>query len=148
MTTGLAVFDTTVQDSNLWLKEIETHLGQCERQEAYAALRAVLHTLRDRLPAQAAVNFAAQLPMLLRGVYFEGWILPEKPERSHTVAEFADKVHELLPPRYRFDPVMASRAVFGAVRKFTSAGEAEKVMTQLPAPLRDLWLGSASKEAK
>lgn len=148
MTTGLAVFDTTVQDSNLWLKEVETHLGHCERQEAYAALRAVLHTLRDRLPAQAAVNFAAQLPMLLRGLYFEGWILPEKPDRSHSVTEFADHVRDLLPPRYRFDPVLASRAAFGAIRKFTSAGEAEKVMAQLPSPLRDLWLASPLEEAK
>lgn len=73
MSVGLAVFDTTIQDTNLWLKAVSTRLADCERQDAYAALRAVLHALRDRLPAQSAVNFAAQLPLLLRGVYFEGW---------------------------------------------------------------------------
>jgi uncharacterized protein (DUF2267 family) len=62
MTTGLGTFDTTVQDSNLWLKDIEKDLGGCSRQEAYAAMRAVLHALRDRLSTHAAVNFAAHCP--------------------------------------------------------------------------------------
>ena len=139
MTTGLAAFDTTVQDANLWLKDIETHLGGCNRQEAYAALRAVLHALRDRLPAQAAVKFAAQLPMLLRGLYFEGWTLPEKPDRAHSLDEFADNVSAMLHPRFRFDPITISKAVFAAIMKFTSEGEAEKVMAQLPEPVRELW---------
>ena len=79
MSTGLGVFDATVQDTNLWLKGLSAELGDCERQEAFAALRAVLHALRDRLQAHAAVNLAAQLPMLLRGLYYEGWTMPEKP---------------------------------------------------------------------
>lgn len=139
MTTGLAVFDTTLQDTNLWLKEIEERLGHCSRQEAYAAARAVLHALRDRLPAQAAVKFAAQLPMLLRGLYFEGWVLPEKPSRSHGAAEFADAVSAFLPPKYRFDPLFASRAVFAAITRFTSEGEPAKVMSQLPEAIREVW---------
>lgn len=143
MTTGLAVFDTSLQDTNLWLKHIETRLGQCERQEAYAAARAVLHALRDRLPAQAAVNFSAQLPILLRGIYFEGWTLPEKPARSRSVAEFAESVAAQLPPRYRFDPVFAARAVFAAIGEFTSEGEPQKIMSQLPEPLRELWRDQA-----
>lgn len=139
MTAGLAVFDTTIQDSNLWLKEVELNMGHCQRQEAYAALRAVLHALRDRLPAQSAVNFAAQLPMLLRGLYYEGWTLPERPERSRNLAEFAEQVRESLPAGFRFDPVTSSRAGFAAISKFISAGEAAKVMSQLPEPVRVLW---------
>lgn len=139
MTTGLAVFDSTVQDSNLWLKEIASDLGDCERPEAYAALRAVLHALRDRLQAQAAVNFAAQLPMLLRGVYFEGWTLPEKPVHTRNVGDFADAVAVSLPPRFRFDPIMCARAVFAAAAKLMGEGEAEKVKAQLPRHVSDLW---------
>jgi uncharacterized protein (DUF2267 family) len=139
MSTGLAVFDTSLQDTNLWLKSIAERLGQCSRQEAYAALRAVLHALRDRLPAQAAVNFAAQLPMLIRGLYFEGWTLPDKPERAHTAQEFAENVAAFLPPKYRFDPVFTSSAVFAAISQFTSAGEPAKVMSQLPEPIRNMW---------
>jgi len=139
MTTGLAVFDTTVQDANLWLRQIAEDLGHCERQEAYAALRAVLHALRDRLPAQAAVNFAAQLPMILRGLYFEGWTLPEKPNRSHSAEEFCDSIGASLPPRFRFDPLMTARAVLATAAQRMSKGEAAKVMSQLPEPIRALW---------
>jgi uncharacterized protein (DUF2267 family) len=139
MTTGLAVFDTSVQDTNLWLKRIEAELGHCERQEAYAALRAVMHALRDRLPAQAAVNFAAQLPMIVRGLYFEGWTLPDKPARARTVEEFCDAISALLPPKFRFDPAMSAKAVFATAAERMSAGEAEKVMAQLPEPIRAMW---------
>jgi uncharacterized protein (DUF2267 family) len=142
MSTGLAVFDTTIQDTNLLLKDVEVRLADCNRQEAYSALRAVLHATRDRLPAHAAVNFAAQLPMLVRGLYFEGWTLPEKPKRTATLDEFGDAVRELLPPRYRFDPITIAEAVFAATTKAVSAGEAEKVASQLPLPIRELWARS------
>jgi uncharacterized protein (DUF2267 family) len=139
MTTGLPVFDATIQETNLWLKEVGANLGDCERQEAYVALRAVLHTLRDRLPAQAAVKFAAQLPMLLRGLYFEGWTLPEKPDRTRTLEAFADTVNASLHPRFRFDPITISEAVFATIGTFMSEGEAGKVMAYLPEPVRELW---------
>lgn len=139
MNTGLSVFDASVQDSNLWLKEIESKLGGCQRQEAYAALRAVFHALRDRLQAQSSVNFAAQLPMLLRGLFYEGWTLPDKPTRAHTLDDFADAVREELPPRFRFDPIMTARAVFSTIASFVSPGEAAKIKAQLPIALRGLW---------
>lgn len=139
MSTGLAAFDTSVQDTNVLLKDIEAELADCTRQEAYAALRAVLHAVRDRLPAQEAVNFAAQLPMLARGLYFESWTLPEKPKRTASLEEFGDAVRALLPPRYRFDPIMTAEAVFAAITEAVSEGEADKVASQLPAPVGDLW---------
>ena len=139
MSAGLAVFDTTIQDTNLWLKAVSTRLADCERQDAYAALRAVLHALRDRLPAPSAVNFAAQLPLLLRGVYFEGWTLPEHATNSRSAKEFAAAIDANLPDRFRFDAIMTAEAVFAAAAHFVSTGETEKVRAQLPEPIRDLW---------
>lgn len=135
----LSVFDTTLQDTNGWLKDIEEELAGASRHDAYAALRAVLHALRDRLPAQAAVNFAAQLPMLIRGIYFEGWTLPDKPDRSHSVDEFAQRIAASLPPQFPFDERACARAVFAAITRRMSEGEPEKVMAQLPEPIRALW---------
>ena len=71
MTTGLDVFDQTVQQTNTWLVEIERELG-ANRQRAYLALRGTLHALRDELVPDEAVHLAAQLPMLVRGLYYEG----------------------------------------------------------------------------
>src|ERR1700745_3712013 len=79
MSDNLPVFDHTIQLTNLWLKKLieEHHLR--DRHQAYSALRAVLHALRDRLTPEQAVHFAAQLPIIVRGVYYEGWHLTAKP---------------------------------------------------------------------
>ena len=63
--TGLDVFDSTVQQTNVWLKAIEERLPNADRHFAYLALRGTLHALRDRLPAELAVHLGAQLPMLM-----------------------------------------------------------------------------------
>ena len=71
MTTGLAVFDTTVQETNAWLNQIEARLPPCGKQDAYQALRTVLQVLRDKLPQDAVLGLSAQLPMLMRGLFLE-----------------------------------------------------------------------------
>jgi uncharacterized protein (DUF2267 family) len=62
-----------LQQTNVWLKKMmaEHHLET--RHDAYSALRAVRHAMRDRLTPEQAVHFGAQLPILVRGVYYEGW---------------------------------------------------------------------------
>ena len=48
--TGVTALDHTVQETNVWLKGIKEELELDNRQHAYNALRAVLYTLRNRLP--------------------------------------------------------------------------------------------------
>jgi|SRR5205823_6888539 len=71
--TGVDVFDTTLQKTSVWLKGVMEKMGWEDRHRAYSVLRAVLHALRDRLIVDEAVNLGAQLPMLIRGFYYEGW---------------------------------------------------------------------------
>jgi uncharacterized protein (DUF2267 family) len=82
-TTGFRGCDSTVQKTNLVLSEIEESYGwpPDRRMQSYTALRAVLHALRDRLPVQQSANVAAQLPMLVRGLYYEGWNPSQVPQR-------------------------------------------------------------------
>src|ERR1700724_1577467 len=72
---GFSSFNTTVDKTNHVLKEIEQAYNwpKERRNQSYAALRAVLHALRDRLTVEEAAELAAQLPMLIRGIYYEGW---------------------------------------------------------------------------
>jgi uncharacterized protein (DUF2267 family) len=70
--TGLDVFDTTVQKTNIWLKDIMQALGWEDRHKAYGGLRTTLHALRDRLTPEETAQFGAQLPMLIRGLYLRG----------------------------------------------------------------------------
>ena len=139
MTTGFAVFDTTVQETNLWLKAIMEALHTDDRHLAYLALRATLHALRDRLGPENAVHLAAQLPMLLRGLYYEGWRLAASQTKERTRANFLEHVRSELPRGAAIDPNVAARAVFGVMWAKLDLGEVGKVIDRLPEELKELW---------
>ncbi|MFF7206569.1 DUF2267 domain-containing protein [Streptomyces sp. NPDC008141] len=89
--TGFSSFDTMVDKANRLLKDIEQANGWPEerRKQSYAALRAVLHGLRDRLPVDGAAHCGAHLPILIRGVYYDGWKPSERPVKF-SVEEFSN----------------------------------------------------------
>jgi len=138
--TGLPVFDSTLHATNVWLKELMEEMAWDDRQRAYHALREVLHALRDRLPVGEAAALAAQLPLLVRGIYYEGWHPAGKPLKRHREA-FLGHVAEGLwggPPA---DPEAVARAAFRVLSRHVSGGEVESVKHALPADLRPLWEG-------
>jgi uncharacterized protein (DUF2267 family) len=139
MSTGLAVFDTTVQETNEWLKAVEARLPPCSRHEAYGALRAVIHVLRDRLPIEAVMGMSAQLPLLLRGVFLEGWRPKERPSAVRDPQGFADLVKPHLPPGFPRQPNEAVEAVFAVLTARLDSGEVRKLAEYLPSPLRAVW---------
>jgi uncharacterized protein (DUF2267 family) len=139
MTTGLAIFETTINESNAWLKTIEARLAGSSRHEAYAAFRAVTHALRDRLAPGGAMRLAAQLPMLLRGAFVEGWQPDETPVRTHSAQAFLEKVARGLPPDFPFEPAPVTRAVVEALRSSMHGGAIEKIKVELPAEIAALW---------
>jgi uncharacterized protein (DUF2267 family) len=139
MSTGLAVFDTTIQESNEWLKEMEARLQPCDRQEAYDALRAVLHVLRDRLPPEAVLGLSAQLPMLLRGVFLEGWRPADGPSNARDPLVFAGEVGAELPQSFPREPNAALEAVFQVMAHRLDPGEVHKLVAYMPTPLRPFW---------
>lgn len=139
MSAGLAVFDTTVQETNGWLKDVEARLPPCDRQQAYGALRAVLHVLRDRLPLEGTLGLSAQLPMLLRGVFLEGWRPLAAPLDIDDLDRFADEVAARLPPAFPRQPNEAVEAVFAVLGARLDPGETRKLVAHLPRRMRPAW---------
>jgi uncharacterized protein (DUF2267 family) len=81
-TTGLDAFDKTIHKTNTLLKQIETELGwENQRNMSYAVLRTVLHALRDRLTVQEAADLSAQFPLLVQGIFYNGWNLSSVPKK-------------------------------------------------------------------
>ena len=137
-TSGVAALDHTVQETNVWLRSVAEQLHFEDRHHAYLALRAVLHALRDRLPPEVAVHLGAQLPILVRGIYYEGWHMAGKPTKDRSVEEFVDEVLKALPPRFPMDPLTVTRGVFEILWERLDPGEFAKLMDHLPASLRTL----------
>ncbi|AEV16748.1 hypothetical protein TCCBUS3UF1_17070 [Thermus sp. CCB_US3_UF1] len=139
--TGLEVFDTTLHKTHAWLKAIMEALGLEDRHRAYMALRAVLHALRDRLPVEEVAQLGAELPMLVRGLYYEGWDPTGKPLKERHKEEFLAHVARELrtPSGPALDPEAAARAVFQVLAQKVSEGEIRDVQNLLPKELRELW---------
>jgi len=136
--TGLEVFDKTLQTTNIWLKEIGEDLGP-DRQRCYHALRAVLFALRDRLTVDEAADLSAQLPMLIRGIFFEGFRPSTMPQRIRTQDEFLAKINEHLQNIRPLGADEAARAVFRVLEKNIQGGEMAEVKHMLPPEIRALF---------
>jgi uncharacterized protein (DUF2267 family) len=137
--TSLDVFDTTVQKTNRWLNELMQVLGWQQKQKAYLALRAVLHALRDRLTVEEVAQLGAQLPMLIRGFYYEGWDPTGKPSKIRQREQFLSRIGQQFKGDNSVDPEHVARAVFTVLAKRVSEGEIEDVKQVLPEEIRDLW---------
>jgi len=134
--TGVASLDRSIDKANAWLADIDAGFGTSDRHLAYRVLRAWLHNLRDRLTVGVAAHFAAQLPELLRGVFFDGWNpsrVPQKYDRAEYVTRFAReaRVHDS-------DVVKAASIVTAVARRHMSPGVVAQAFGLLPADLRDL----------
>jgi uncharacterized protein (DUF2267 family) len=140
-TTHLEILERSVEKANVWINDVAAELQTGDRHEAYRVLRGFLHVLRDRLPVEECAQLAAQLPLLVRGVFYEGWQPARTPLHYRDAREFLDRVaHEAL----LHGDTEAAFAVAGAARvlaRHVSAGEMEDVLRTLPEELRSLIAG-------
>lgn len=127
---------TTVQKTNLLLKEIAQKLNWEDRPEqAYSALRITLHILRDRLPLEEAVQLSAQLPTLVRGIYFEGWKPSELPKKMHK-QEFIDRFQN--ESSFAADTETVVNTVLLALSEYVSEGELKDIHSVLPKDIEEM----------
>lgn len=133
-------FNHAIEQSHLWLRALAEIGSFASEEDAYSALSAVLHALRDRLIANEAVHLAAQLPMLIRGMYYEGWRPASVPNKMNTAAELIDHVNtHLRNAKNRIDAKAAISAVFKLLNEKISAGEIKNIKSELPHQILALW---------
>jgi uncharacterized protein (DUF2267 family) len=135
---GLEVFDRTLQITHIWLDEIIEEL-HTDRQTAWRVLGSVLRALRDRLPPGLSAHLSAELPLLVRGAYFEHWKAGEETLKLRTLAEFLERVSAGLAHGKPIGSLDATRVVFGVLARHLDKGQIEKVSHALPADLREFW---------
>ncbi|MFD5876897.1 DUF2267 domain-containing protein [Streptomyces sp. NPDC060322] len=134
--TTFSSFDTMVDKANRLLRDIEEANGwpKERRKQSYAALRAVLHRLRDRLSVDGAAHLGAQLPTLIRGVYYDGWKPSETPVKL-SGEEFFQCVRDDFP--YAVDGGIETvvRTVLESLKRYVSEGEWDHLKSGLPNSL-------------
>jgi uncharacterized protein (DUF2267 family) len=116
-------------------------LNWSDRRKTYLAFRCALHALRDHLPVKDAVLLGEQLPMLLRGTYFEHWNPEGKPDPVNSREDFLH-ILSIYLARDGEDTSGAEavmRAVFRLLERKAADGEIQDVQHLLPKALDDLW---------
>lgn len=137
--THIPVFDKTEQKTMHWIRNVSANMGSTDMQRSFAILRAVLHATRDRLRPAEVAEFGAQLPMLIRGFYYEGWHPQDKPDKRRHKAQFLEEIHRDVPTLDHTQLERAATAVFETLESEMPGGELEQVRHALPEELRELW---------
>ena len=126
-----SIIERSVEKTHVWLKELGEELGGEDRQYAYRALR-------DRLPVDVAAKLAAQLPTLIRGIYYEAWDPSKTPLPIHDVDAFLDRVAREGHMAGETEASLAVAAVARLLRRHVSTGEIDEVLAVQPDGIRAL----------
>ena len=132
------VFDHATQKADVWIRDMMRELGTDDPHEAYHALSAALHALRDRLGVDEAAQLSAQLPLLVRGLFFEGWHPASTPLHVRRPEDLLALVDQRAGDGHRLDAERALAATFAVLRQHVSSGELASLAHVLPASLAEL----------
>jgi len=120
-----------------WIDDVMRRLGWQDRERVYLAMLATLHAFRDCLPQDEAIYVGAQLPALLRGLYYEGWHPGAHSARSRSA--FLERIHDGVHRDPGVDAEEAARGVFAVLAARLPAAELEDAKAVTPKVLHNLW---------
>ncbi len=127
-----------VKETQEWIDDLLRRLGWHDQQRVYHAFLATLHALRDSLGRDEAIYIAAELPPLLRGLYYEGWH-PGARGIAHSRATFLQRIHDAVHRDPGIDAEEVARAVFAMLAARLPEAELESAKAASPTFLHNLW---------
>ena len=135
---GIKELSIAVSATEDWIDDLMGRLGWHDRERVYRVLLATLHALRDALTRDEAVYVGAQLPPLLRGLYYEGWHPGARPA-GRSRSAFLERIHDGVSRDPGVDAEEVARAVFALLVARLPAAEVEDAKAATPKPLHNLW---------
>lgn len=136
---SLDVIDHTVQITHEWINELVTRLGWSSKPSALRFLRTMLHLVRDHLLTDEMAHFSAQMPMLVRGMFFEGWVPKRTPIKERHAAQFLSAIEEQMHDVQDYRGPEDIKHVFELLNARLSRGEIEDVRASMPQDIRAYW---------
>ena len=137
-TTRVDIIDRSVEKAHIWINEMAEELGTDDSHRAYRVLRSFLHALRDHLSVDEAAKLAAQLPIFVRGVFYEGWDPSRTPEHARDIDSFLTRIASDAGLAGETEASFAATAASRVLRRHVSPGEGDNVLNALPQHLREL----------
>lgn len=128
----------SVAETENWVDDLMRRLGWQHRSKAYAVLLGTLRALRDSLPRDEAIYIGAQMPALLRGLYYEGWH-PNARFFAKGRSAFLERIQESAHRDPGIDAEQVAHAVFALLAEHLTPGELEEARAATPNSLRSFW---------
>lgn len=136
---NLEVIDHTVHLTHEWINELAARLGWGSKRSALRLLRVSLHHIRDHLGVDEVAQFSAQLPVIVRGFFFEGWVPKHTPVKQRSALTFVAVITDLMDDTEEYRGRDDIKCVFDLLNARISKGEVEDVRANLSEEIRDLW---------
>ena len=132
----VSIIERSAEKAHIWLNELSEELGTEDQQFAYRVLRAFLHALRDRVTVDEAAQLGAQLPELIRGIYYEGWDPSRTPLKYRDLDSFLGRIADEALISGETEASYAATAAARVLHRHVSEGEIQDVLAMLPEELR------------
>lgn len=136
---------TTILENNIhqtmdWIYAVEEacHWDDDNQRKAFIALRAVLHQLRDLLALEAAAALSSQLPLLIRGIFFENWKPDSNSSKIFEKDEFLSLVSKALYPYRDMDVEKTIKGVFNVLSRKLPPGVFDNIIKAIPKEIQAL----------
>ncbi len=136
---GLEVIDHTVQLTHEWINELADRLDWSSQRDALRLLRVTLHQIRDHLLVDEVAQLAAQLPLLIRGMFFEGWVPKNTPVKQRHLQDFISDIEQHVGSVADYRGSEDIQKVFKLINANISRGEILDVRASLPEEIRSFW---------
>lgn len=136
---GLEVIDHSVHLAHEWINELTERLDWGSKRSGLRLMRVTLHRIRDHLLPDELAQLSAQLPVVIRGFFFEGWVPKNTPIKERHVEDFVNHISECMGDVSEYRGQGDITCVFDLLNARLSRGEVEDVRASLPQELRDLW---------
>ncbi|MFO7855678.1 MAG: DUF2267 domain-containing protein [Paracoccaceae bacterium] len=133
------VLERTLHETHDWLNDLAARLGWEDRRACWRVLRVSLHMLRDRMATAEVAHLGAQMPTLLRGVYYEGWRPAGEGALPHDAERFLRPLADAFDAVPGFDAERAFAAVVGLLRARIAEGEMRHVRQMMPKDVAAIW---------
>jgi uncharacterized protein (DUF2267 family) len=139
-------FDQFLEKGNEFLKEVARELGvPDDTDQAYRIMTSVLHTVRETISPEESLHLISQLPMMIKGVYVNGWHLKPK-NRLRSSREFFECLRQQNPRTATEDfgddtqAKLKTQSVLKVVKNHVATGEIQDILDQLPMELAEMWI--------
>lgn len=137
--TGLEVLDRTWHKTHEWVNELKGRLDWSSDKDALRLLRATLHQVRDRVHVNETAQLSAQLPIMIRGMFFEGWQPHLVPLPGRHAGDFITAIEHHVGDIMEFRGQQDIVTVLRLLNARISRGQISDIRGNLPEDIRALW---------